>query len=172
MNILYPCFLKKCYTVVQYHKLVQEILMKKSAFVFFTAALALTALAGCRTTEDIKNTEANVQKESRDAEKNESLSRYISVDLRSNPTTGGGWKIDIADKSIANLESDTYVRDEAPSGMVGVGGTETFGFKCLKPGKTTVKFVYGQMWEGGSVWETKNAVITVNESLLGSIKFE
>ena len=146
--------------------------MKKSAFVFFAAALALTALAGCRTTDNIKNTEDNVEKENREAEKNESLSRYITVDLKTNPTTGGGWKIDIADKSVAKLESDTYVRDESPAGMVGVGGTETFGFKCLKPGKTDVKFVYGQMWEGGSIWETKKAVITVNDNLLGSIRFE
>ena len=145
--------------------------MKRSTALFFTAALMLTAFTGCQTTENGTNVKKETEEKELSQTKN-SGSKYITVDLKSNPTTGGSWKIQIADESVAKLESDTYEQDEHEPGMVGVGGTETFGFKCLKPGKTDVKFTYGQMWEGGSIWETKNAVITVNENSLGIITFK
>ena len=151
--------------------------MKKSMLLFFTAAaVALTAMTGCATTSGTQKTTQTSTKEA-ESEKEADLqkqnaTKYITVDMKSNPTTGGSWKISIADESIAKLESRTYTQDETDSPRVGVGGTESFGFKCLKKGSTTVKFTYGQMWEGGSIWETKTAVITVNENQLGTIEFK
>lgn len=142
--------------------------MKKRSLIIFTAtAIILTACTGCKTSE--KKSNAEIQK-------NEATSmepsNYITVPLRANPSTGASWEIKIEDKTIVKLESDTYEQDESEPDMVGVPGTETFGFKCLKAGKTDVTFTYGQLWEGGEIWKVKNATITVDENLKGVIDFK
>ena len=151
--------------------------MKKNLILIFCAASAvLSSFVGCATTQKESRMESEKTTETKQsdstAKKTQAASQYINVDLKSNPTTGGGWKVEIEDESVAKVESHTYEPDENDSNLVGVGGVESIGIKCLKSGRTNIKFIYGQMWEGGNIWETRTAEIIVNENKQGIINFQ
>lgn len=95
----------------------------------------------------------------------------VTLDLESNPTTGAEWVCSIADESVAVLADSSYKQNEAEEGMVGVGGVQTLTFKCLKAGTTDLTLTYGRNVEGGETFETKNATLTVDKKLKGSITF-
>lgn len=95
----------------------------------------------------------------------------VTLDLESNPTTGAEWVCSIADESIAVLADSSYKQNEAEEGMVGVGGVQTLTFKCLKAGTTDLTLTYGRQGENGETFETKNATLTVDKKLKGTIAF-
>ena len=73
----------------------------------------------------------------------------VQVKLRSNRTTGYSWA-EIKDKTDAKvLKSDggNYEVNAHPEGMVGVGGTETFTFTAVAPGRTEIALGYARPWE-------------------------
>lgn len=72
----------------------------------------------------------------------------FTIELRSNATTGYRWMLaDSLDATrVAHLR-DVYVADPAPEGMVGSGGRETWTFRALAPGETTIVMRYARPWE-------------------------
>ena len=73
----------------------------------------------------------------------------VSVKIRSNPTTGYSWA-QIAgktDEKVLKSNGGEYKVDEHPAGMVGVGGSETWTFTALAPGKTDISLGYARPWE-------------------------
>ena len=70
----------------------------------------------------------------------------IHIVLVGNATTGFKWELkDGKDEdSLVSVGDPTYISDPAPSGMVGVGGKQTFVFTAKKPGKGTLQFVYAR----------------------------
>lgn len=81
----------------------------------------------------------------------------LIIKLKGNPTTGYGWYLENAnqlDNAIqANNLSSTgsaldYVKDPAPAGYVGVGGTYNFEFTALDVAdNVSLRFVYKRPWE-------------------------
>ncbi len=104
------------------------------------------------------------------SEKNLESESLISIELKSNPTTGSSWKAEIADEKIAILKSDEYVQDKAEPGMTGVGGTQTLTFKILKEGKAQINLVYGQQWKGGAIFEKRTILLSADKNLRGKIE--
>lgn len=98
--------------------------------------------------------------------------QFVKIALRSNPTTGANWICTFENPEIAEVYEDSYKQDDAPEGFVGVGGIQTLTLKCLKPGETEVVLTYGQQWNGGDIFETRKAILSVDENLNGSLKFE
>lgn len=68
------------------------------------------------------------------------------IALTSNPTTGFAWE-ESHDQGMLSLEEVTYVQDESPEEMVGVGGTELFRYKALQAGETEITLLYTRPWE-------------------------
>ncbi len=70
----------------------------------------------------------------------------FTISLPANPTTGYEWQVDY-DYVLLKRESDQF--EEATSMMkrVGAGGTSVFVFLPMKPGKSTIYFVYKRSWE-------------------------
>ena len=72
----------------------------------------------------------------------------VFVRLRGNPTTGYRWQI--ADKLGEALESTgepEYTKDPGKPAAVGTGGTFSFEFRAVRPGKATIKLAYRRPWE-------------------------
>ena len=52
----------------------------------------------------------------------------VYLTLAANPTTGCTWMVTVEDNGVAEYVGSQYVADQAPEGMVGTGGNETFEF--------------------------------------------
>jgi inhibitor of cysteine peptidase len=72
----------------------------------------------------------------------------VTVTLESNPTTGYSWQVIEIDNAVLLQDGDPEYK-QAPSseGLVGAGGTETFRFKAVGIGETTLGLGYMRPWE-------------------------
>jgi len=70
----------------------------------------------------------------------------FTISLPANPTTGYEWKADY-DYVLLKLESAQFEGATSETKRVGAGGTSSFVFLPLKPGKSTIYFVYKRSWE-------------------------
>ncbi|MDM7940258.1 MAG: protease inhibitor I42 family protein [Methanothrix sp.] len=68
----------------------------------------------------------------------------FTISLPANPTTAYEWNADY-DYYLLNLTSSQFER--TPTRAIGAGGTSVFVFTPLRPGKTTIYFVYKRSWE-------------------------
>jgi inhibitor of cysteine peptidase len=74
------------------------------------------------------------------------IGREFSVQLESNPTTGYKWEItEPIDKKLLLFVKSEYTLQKPQ--LTGSGGIETWVFKALKRGHTTIKFSYARSWE-------------------------
>lgn len=71
----------------------------------------------------------------------------LVVSLESNPTTGYSWQ-PVFDAQF--LEQIGEAEFDPESDLVGAGGMETFRFKALQPGTTTLTLNYLRPWEADS----------------------
>ncbi len=68
----------------------------------------------------------------------------FEIILEANPTTGYAWEIDsIGDLQLVKPVADSqYYKDDAPRGIVGVGGKEVWTFSAENGGSTVISFRY------------------------------
>ncbi len=64
------------------------------------------------------------------------VGEMVLVELAGNPTTGFEWTEDDPVPTILKQRSAEYVQDEAPSDMVGAGGTYRFRYEAVARAKT------------------------------------
>jgi predicted secreted protein/nitrous oxidase accessory protein NosD len=83
----------------------------------------------------------------------------FTISMPANPTTGYNWTADY-DYVLLNLAKAVY--EKSPSGALGSGGTSVFVFTPLKPGKTTIYFVYKRSWEN-IVADTRSFLVDISE---------
>jgi len=72
------------------------------------------------------------------------VNESFTISIPANPTTGYNWT---ADYDYILLDQGRAEFEKSPSGALGSGGTSVFVFTPLKPGKTTIYFVYKRSWE-------------------------
>ncbi len=70
----------------------------------------------------------------------------IEILLDANPTTGYNWEYEI-DGDSAVFVSEDYKQRPGTEGMGGAGGTDTFVFEAVKPGRSEITFTYLRPWE-------------------------
>lgn len=134
------------------------------------AALTLSACAGA----DVESTSpasvparpdyvgASVTVSAQDFERQANATRtvevgtgqLIMVSLDSNPSTGFSWTetASIGNAAVLEQTGHAYVAPQANNAqppVLGASRTETWTFKALKAGQTTVTMQYGRPWEGG-----------------------
>ncbi len=84
----------------------------------------------------------------------------VAIALGENPTTGYGWNATLS--AGLTLLNDTYVVDEHPAGMVGVGGTRTWILRADGTEDQTFSAVYKRPWENATASdETFSLAFTV-----------
>jgi len=72
----------------------------------------------------------------------------LEITLQGNPTTGYLWGLVAGNDAVLKLSGDfTFKQDQAPAGMVGVGGKFTFKFQAVSVGAAQLKFGYQRPWE-------------------------
>ncbi|MBQ9235600.1 MAG: protease inhibitor I42 family protein [Alphaproteobacteria bacterium] len=74
------------------------------------------------------------------------VGQEVVLSLDANATTGYKWSFVtyVADEQAVEELEDTYVADEAPEGMVGVGGKAVYKLKLLKAGDVYVTANYSR----------------------------
>jgi len=73
------------------------------------------------------------------------LGETFELEFQSNPSTGFEW-FEQHDTTVLQLVSSKY-RQNSNNRIVGNPGTQTFVFKAVGKGKTTIEFVYKRSWE-------------------------
>lgn len=77
------------------------------------------------------------------------VSQILAISLESNPTTGFGWELVELENPILQLMGEAEFQPSESNEVVGAGGTETFRFKAVSTGQTTLTLVYRRSWEEG-----------------------
>jgi inhibitor of cysteine peptidase len=80
----------------------------------------------------------------------------FAVVLAENPTTGFTWNETLS--AGLELQSSDYRKDDAPSGMAGVGGTRTWVMVARDPGDQKFSAIYRRSWENDTGNETSYSV--------------
>jgi len=115
-------------------------LMRTVVLMSFFVAVAL--FSGCGTNSS-KITDADNGQQI-----NVKTGDVVTVTLASNPTTGYSWQVMEFDNSILIQDGEPdYKQSPGAEGLVGAGGTETFRFKVIGNGETTLSLGYMRPWE-------------------------
>jgi predicted secreted protein/putative hemolysin len=85
----------------------------------------------------------------------------LEVTLDSNPSTGYSWQVKANDRNVLLPLGEPQFTLGNPTPMPGAGGTETFQFKALAKGQTTLTLVYLRPWET-NVTPTPNDTFTLS----------
>ncbi len=86
----------------------------------------------------------------------------VTLTLVSNPTTGYSWQVMEIDSAILVQDGEPeYKQSSGSEGLVGAGGTETFRFKAVGSGKTTLNLGYMRPWESVQPTETFKVQVVV-----------
>jgi inhibitor of cysteine peptidase len=72
------------------------------------------------------------------------VNRTFKIIVDSNPSTGYTWK-SVFDKKMLKLEKSVYIRPEQQ--IPGKGGKQTYVFRPIKAGTTTIELQYARKWE-------------------------
>jgi len=80
----------------------------------------------------------------------------FAIVLAENPTTGFMWNATLS--SGLELQSSDYRQDDAPTGMVGVGGNRTWVIVANDPGNQKFSAIYRRSWENVTGNETTYSV--------------
>jgi inhibitor of cysteine peptidase len=111
-------------------------------FVVMSFFLALALFSGCGT-NGISLTDADNGKQI-----TVKSGDVVTVTLESNPTTGYSWQVIEIDNAILLQDGDPeYKQSPGSESLVGAGGTETFRFKAVGTGETTLGLGYMRPWE-------------------------
>ncbi len=75
--------------------------------------------------------------------------KAVTISLDANPTTGYVWSGFVigGNSVVLNSAEGTYVVDDAPEGLCGVGGQTYYTLIPMKPGTSIVIFNYARVWE-------------------------
>jgi inhibitor of cysteine peptidase len=85
----------------------------------------------------------------------------FTIALDANPTTGYGWSQRINNATIVAFVKNTYNAENRDPQVVGGGGTDTFTFKALARGTTTITLNYARPWESIPAAQTRTITVTV-----------
>ncbi len=74
----------------------------------------------------------------------------LTITVGANPTTGFSWEesAQVADTGILEQTGNKMLTPEG-KGIVGAAGSQSFTFRALEKGSTTVKLDYSRPWQGG-----------------------
>lgn len=78
----------------------------------------------------------------------------ITISISSNSSTGYRWIYSL-DGDAIELVSESFLLGSTSPDVVGAGGTQTFVFNAVKPGKVTVTLSYERAWEDGNAGSHK-----------------
>jgi inhibitor of cysteine peptidase len=76
------------------------------------------------------------------------VGQELAVQLQANVTTGYAWSVaSPVPEVLTVVEPGTYRASAASEGRVGAGGTTSFVFRAVRPGKGVLDLAYRRPWE-------------------------
>ena len=90
------------------------------------------------------------------------VGKTFTIALDANATTGYNWSQTIKDTNVVAYVDNAYVAAATGPQTVGGGGTDTFTFKAVGKGTTTITLTYARPWESVPAAQTRTITITVN----------
>lgn len=94
-------------------------------------------------------------------------SLYVKLDA--NYTTGYQWTATIDGTSL-QLTQENYTPHEAPSDMVGVGGTWTCTLTAACDGLATVRLIYARPWDKTDIAEIHTLKVSVSNGKISNVE--
>jgi inhibitor of cysteine peptidase len=90
-----------------------------------------------------------------------SVGKTFTFVLDANATTGYSWSQKIKDTNVVAYVTNLYATKASAPQIVGSGGTDTFTFKAVGKGTTTITLTYARTWETTAPMQTRTVTITV-----------
>jgi inhibitor of cysteine peptidase len=129
--------------------------MKRALIVWLVIALTISAVVvtGCDGAVQLKD-------EDNGTSVSLATGEALELVLTSNPTTGYSWS---AAEIPGCLEQDGEPEydSDAPPGMVGAGGEDTWRFVAAEPGEGTLRLEYTRSWESDEIAPVEVYEVTV-----------
>jgi inhibitor of cysteine peptidase len=89
------------------------------------------------------------------------VGKTFTIALDANATTGYSWSQTIGDTTVVTFVSNEYAAETRDPQVVGGGGTDTFAFKAVGKGTTTITLNYARPWESVPPVQTRTITVTV-----------
>jgi inhibitor of cysteine peptidase len=89
------------------------------------------------------------------------IGKTFTIALDANATTGYNWSQTIKDTGVVAYVDNAYVAEARDPQVVGGGGTDTFTFKAVGKGTTTITLAYARPWESVPPAQTRTITVTV-----------
>jgi len=89
------------------------------------------------------------------------VGKTFTIALDANMTTGYNWSQTIKDTNVVAYVDNAYVAAASDPQIVGGGGTDTFTFKAVGKGTTTITLFYARPWESVPPAQTKVITVTI-----------
>ena len=89
------------------------------------------------------------------------VGKTFTIALDANATTGYSWSQTVGDKTVVTFVSNEYAAEARDPQVVGGGGTDTFAFKAVGKGTTTITLNYARPWESVPPAQTRTITVTV-----------
>jgi inhibitor of cysteine peptidase len=89
------------------------------------------------------------------------IGRTFTIALDANATTGYNWSQTTKDTNVVAYVDNEYVAEARDPQVVGGGGTDTFTFKAVGKGTTTITLAYARPWESVPPAQTRTITVTV-----------
>ncbi|RIE16255.1 protease inhibitor I42 family protein [Candidatus Cryosericum septentrionale] len=88
------------------------------------------------------------------------VGKTFTISLDANATTGYNWSQTTKDTNVVAFVDNAYVAEARDPQVVGGGGTDTFTFKAVGKGTTTITLAYARPWESVLPAQTKTITVT------------
>ena len=89
------------------------------------------------------------------------VGKTFTIGLDANATTGYNWSQTIKDTNVVAFVDNAYVAEARDPQVVGGAGTDTFTFKAVGKGTTTITLAYARPWESVPPAQTRTITVTV-----------
>jgi inhibitor of cysteine peptidase len=89
------------------------------------------------------------------------IGKTFTIALDANATTGYNWSQTTKDTNVVVYVDNAYVAEARDPQVVGGGGTDTFTFKAVGKGTTTITLAYARPWESVPPAKTRTITVTV-----------
>jgi len=89
------------------------------------------------------------------------VGKTFTIALDANATTGYNWSQTTKDTNVVAYVDNAYMATAANPQIIGGGGTDTFTFKAVGKGTTTITLAYARPWESVPPAQTRTITVTV-----------
>ena len=89
------------------------------------------------------------------------VGKTFTIALDANATTGYNWSQTTKDMNVVAYVDNAYTATAANPQIIGGSGTDTFTFKAVGKGTTTISLAYARPWESVPPAQTRTITVTV-----------